>query len=375
MLLSNEFAPDPRVYNEAKVLVDNGYDVTILAWDRELRSPKVENIDGIKVERIPILSVYSTGIRQIWRMLVFWLIAFWRAVKKDFDVIHCHDFDTLPLGFAIATLKGRKIIFDAHESYSDTPGIASLKVLSRIIDNCERHIVRKVDFLITVGERLRQKYVRQGVKYSKVIGNWKRLQDYYIPALDRTFAKRRLDINDNQLVISYITWLNPERMIIPLIEAASISDNVFVILGGTGILENEIKNRIKECNNIRYIGFVHPRDIPLYTVIADVIYYGFDQSIPLAQYSAPNKLFEALAAGKAIISGDFGEIAKIVREEQCGLVIENINTDKLVKAFNLLNDKAILQRFQSNALSAAQKKYNWSLASKELLMVYKLIEN
>ena len=35
MLLSNPFAPDPRVYKEARTLTRNGYTVTIIAWDRQ----------------------------------------------------------------------------------------------------------------------------------------------------------------------------------------------------------------------------------------------------------------------------------------------------------------------------------------------------
>ena len=35
MLLSKEFCNDPRVNKEAKALVDSGYDVTVLMWDRQ----------------------------------------------------------------------------------------------------------------------------------------------------------------------------------------------------------------------------------------------------------------------------------------------------------------------------------------------------
>jgi hypothetical protein len=35
MLLSNAFLPDPRVLKEARSLTNAGYDVTVIAWDRE----------------------------------------------------------------------------------------------------------------------------------------------------------------------------------------------------------------------------------------------------------------------------------------------------------------------------------------------------
>ena len=45
MLLSNPFRPDPRVHREAKSLVNAGYEVTILCWDRKQRYPTEETIE------------------------------------------------------------------------------------------------------------------------------------------------------------------------------------------------------------------------------------------------------------------------------------------------------------------------------------------
>jgi len=54
------------------------------------------------------------------------------------------------------------------------------------------------------------------------------------------------------------------------------------------------------------------------------VYYGFDPNNPNARFSAPNKLFEALAAGKPLVTGDFGEIGEVVRESECGVILPKI---------------------------------------------------
>jgi hypothetical protein len=51
MLLANPFNHDPRVYNEAKTLVDTGHKFTVLAWDNKGMHPENEVIDGINVVR------------------------------------------------------------------------------------------------------------------------------------------------------------------------------------------------------------------------------------------------------------------------------------------------------------------------------------
>ena len=117
MLLSNAFDPDPRVQREAAALVQSGSHVTIICWDRDLKSAPSDCIDGIYVERIRIASTHGRGIGQSFYLVLFWLLAFFRALRKPFDIVHAHDFDTLPLGYILSKCKKAKLIYDAHESY------------------------------------------------------------------------------------------------------------------------------------------------------------------------------------------------------------------------------------------------------------------
>ncbi|HYA41277.1 MAG TPA: glycosyltransferase [Syntrophobacteraceae bacterium] len=98
MLLTNAFDPDPRVHHEAVSLVQNGYEVTILCWDRDYKKAAVEVVDGIGVERIYVRSTHGRGTTQMFFLFVFWLKALLRGFSTRCDAIHCHDFDTLPLG-------------------------------------------------------------------------------------------------------------------------------------------------------------------------------------------------------------------------------------------------------------------------------------
>jgi hypothetical protein len=52
MLLSNPFLPDPRVEKEATALIDAGFHVKILAWDRGKKKPQVTKEKGIDDQRI-----------------------------------------------------------------------------------------------------------------------------------------------------------------------------------------------------------------------------------------------------------------------------------------------------------------------------------
>ena len=367
MLLTNAFDPDPRVYQEAKVLIEKGYKVSILCWDRDPKAPFQENIDGIYVERIYVKSTHGRGSTQIIFLLLFWIKALIKALSKKIDITYCHDFDTLPLGYTISRLKKTKLVYDAHESYVDMLANNVSPLIKKIISVAENYLLKKVDLTITVGDILKESLIKKGALQVMVVGNWKQLTDFQFSAKVLEEEKTKLGIPKDALVVSYIAHLNPERKIEPLLRSIENEENVFLVVGGRGPIEKIVRNSAQKHKNIIFLGFVHPLKVPFYVALSDVVYYGFDKNNPNAQYSAPNKLFEALAAGKAIITGDFGEIGHIVKKYNCGLILKDYSIEEIKNAINILKNKNYLIEIQNNSLKIAEKKYNWQMAKENLI--------
>ena len=105
MILANPFTHDPRVYNEAKSLVEAGHNITILAWDRHNKNSKTDIIDGINVVRLHNTWFMKILLKDIFRLFFWWNLGCKVALKlhseNHFDVIHCHDLDTLPIGIKL----------------------------------------------------------------------------------------------------------------------------------------------------------------------------------------------------------------------------------------------------------------------------------
>src|SRR5262249_28669247 len=101
MLLTNTYDPDPRVRQEALTLVAMGCHVKILAWDRDRKSPAHQVMEGVEIERVFLASTHGRGTTQLFFYALLYLRMFWRGWKSKFDVVHCHDLDTLPLGFLL----------------------------------------------------------------------------------------------------------------------------------------------------------------------------------------------------------------------------------------------------------------------------------
>src|SRR4030043_2096082 len=107
MLLSNPYRPDPRVLIEARALILEGIDVNLVAWDREQTWPKRATEDGIQVLRLGPKCPPREAAKKLLRLPRFWLGALKARKRINLDVVHSHDFDTLPLGRLISRLSGR----------------------------------------------------------------------------------------------------------------------------------------------------------------------------------------------------------------------------------------------------------------------------
>lgn len=373
MLLTNVYDPDPRVRQEALALIGIGCRVRILAWDRDCGSaaPTFECMEGVEVERVFLQSTHGRGTMQLFFYAALYLKMLWRGWRTRFDVVHCHDLDTLPLGFILGKLKGKAIVYDAHESFPDMIGGNVHGIVRRGLVRLENFLIRRTDLLITVGDKLRRHFADRGSPHSVVVGNWKRLSEYSRPEEERIAIRRKLGIPDGALTVAFIAQLHKERQLEPLLDAIDACPEVYLIVGGKGALADLVVRRAATNKRIVYVGFVRGADVPAYTCAADAIYYGFDCENPNARFSAPNKLFEALAAGRPLLTGDFGEIADVVRQVSCGFVLSEYTAAEIGGALvRLRDDQQLRHSMAANAKRHGEAVMNWDRAEETLYAEY-----
>ena len=77
-----------------------------------------------------------------------------------------------------------------------------------------------------------------------------------------------------------------------------------------------------ESNNVTFTGFIPNRDLPLYQAAADLLLMPYSRSImgssgtaDSASVASPMKMFEYMAAGRAIVSADLPVIREVLHEE------------------------------------------------------------
>jgi glycosyltransferase involved in cell wall biosynthesis len=175
------------------------------------------------------------------------------------------------------------------------------------------------------------------------------------------------------LLVVCITQLLKDRKIEELLDAARDYAGVYVVLGGKGVLEELVARAAAANPRIRRQGFLSGKAIADYTCAADVVYYGFDPDNPNARFSAPNKLYEALAAGRPLITGDFGEIASVVREAECGIVLPEYSPKEIQKAFRTFEDQDAREVMARNSRLWGRNSMNWDKGEEVLYREYSLL--
>ena len=339
MLVTSGGDDDPRVCMEARGLAETGREVLVIGWNRQDGRRSFTRRDGVAFLR---LGPATRDGRGIWQAA--FLLRYWRRVRRATTrlrpaVVHCHDLDTLPAGRRIARRAGAKLVFDAHENYPDMMADHLPAPAVTLLRRMERRAVGRCDAMITVGQLLAEHYRKLAAADVRVVGNWKDPSDYTLRDEDRAEMRQAMSLRNGKLAVSFIANLGPERRLTALLEAVEADKRFCCVIGGDGPqapLARAAAERSPE--SVVYLGRVAPGDVPRLVAACDAVFYGYDADNLNARWSAPNKLFEAIAAGLPILTGNFGEIAHVVRTHGCGLLADTASTASLREALEVLAD-------------------------------------
>jgi glycosyltransferase involved in cell wall biosynthesis len=372
MLLSNAFRPDPRVAREAEGLARAGHKVTIVSWDREARFAAEEKLAGYHVRRVQsVRTVYGAGTRQL-----LYTPRFWDAAAKEVetlrpDVIHCHDLDTLPAGWWLRGCSKAHLVYDAHEDYPAMMSLYLPGLMVRALSWLEKRLLGRVDLTITASTVLADKLRAQGVSAVTTLGNFQPLEPFDAVGRDEVRSMRaELGLAVDDLVVAYIGGFSRNRQLLLLIEAARVMPNVQVLIWGDGHQRQDVEAAVIHAANVRYLGWLPSERVPLCSRLADVVYYCLKPDYPGAVYNAPNTLSNAMAAGRPIIANDVGDLGRIVRQTECGILLQDVTAAAIQRAIEELRDPAVRRRMGEAGRAAAEERYNWTEVERQLNRIY-----
>lgn len=360
MVVSNDVVHDTRVVKEARALRTAGHEVTLLGWDRTGRRAAYEVWDGFPLHRVRTRGSLRVLPNDLLRNPLWWRLATGVGRSLQFDAIHAHDLDALPIGVRLKRRTGKPLVYDCHEVF----GYMIERDVPRFVTNyafrMEARLAPYADRVVTVNEFV-QKYIEGLVaKPAVVIRNTQLLQveEYRPPPGDGPFT------------VLYVGTLHKSRFILPAIEVVAEMPEIRLVIAGGKQLSPLVRGLCAQHPNTEYLGEVPSERVFPMTLESHAVLSMFDPSHRINQVGVPNKIYEAMAAGRPSIVTRGLPMADIVEREQCGLAVP-YTKDGLKEAIHrLVEDPELTRRLGRNGLAAAKREYNWDQDRRRLVSLY-----
>jgi glycosyltransferase involved in cell wall biosynthesis len=120
-------------------------------------------------------------------------------------------------------------------------------------------------------------------------------------------------------------------------------------------------------------GYVAHDAIPEWLAAADVVVAPYPP-LPEELWFSPLKLFEYMAAGKAIVASAAGQIAEVIQHGHNGLLVRPGDVAQLAEAIlDLLNDPGERQRLGHNARRQAVEQHSCAAYIRRLESLYQTV--
>ncbi len=355
---------DAAVFKNAESLAESGFDVHLLAWDRQHNLPEDKN-RKYHVHRFTMKAPYD-------RMTILFYQPFWMLYELYFllasrpDIINACDLDTLLPAVMVKLLYRCRLfytIYDFYADHFDDRRGSLIRLIKRSLASLEKFLIGFADVLFLADEcRLEEV---KGARIKKVVYIYNSPMDRFVNGEGRSPG--------DELVVLYAGLINPSRGVEYMVEAVEAVDGVTMIIAGP---DDADKLRIDTPVNpkkIKFIGYLPTyEDVLRTTMNADVLFRFEDPGRSSSKYASPNKLFEAMMCGKPFIVNEGIGSSRIVAETNCGPIVPFGDVGALKNALTALrDDPALRARAGASGRKAYDEKYSWSIMEKRLTEAYK----
>jgi glycosyltransferase involved in cell wall biosynthesis len=152
-----------------------------------------------------------------------------------------------------------------------------------------------------------------------------------------------------------------------LLAAREIPAAKFVCVGGRDFEVERLAARAASLglSNVELTGRVPHAEVPSYLLAADVLVAPFTEDgrdvagKVITPFASPLKLFEYMAAGRAVVASRVGAVPEVLSDEENALLVAPGVVSQLVGAVKrLLDDRALAERLGAAARSDV-RRYSW----------------
>jgi len=300
----NDLRHDQRMERICSTLAASGYRVEIIGR----RFPDSPPTDDKPYRQIRLRCLIRKGKAAYveYNLRLFFFLLF-----KRLHILGTVDCDTLPAGWLIRNIRGIKLVFDAHEWFSEVPEVVERPTVQRVWQWVEKKLIRRADAAYSVCAPIAEHYSRiSGVSFGVIMN---------APAYQGETER----LADDERFILYQGALNKGRGLEAIITAMHQLP-LKLVLVGEGDLSAELRamvQRLGLSQKVQFAGWVKPDKLPTYTRRA---WLGLNVSENLGlsyYYSLNNKFFDYIHSGLPSLVNPFPEYMRLMKQWQVGIPV------------------------------------------------------
>jgi len=363
IIRSNPVRPDSRVEKEAWSLKEAGYDVHILAWDRDTDVYETNEYINIANVSIPITrlghkATFGEGLKNLKSYLAFQFHVRKWLKKHDFNIVHACDFDTAFFSQSIVHRKKEKFIFDIFDFLYGEPH----NFMQKCVKKAQINIINRANATIICTEERKKQIFGSNPKELAVVHN----TPAAVQVSDTDF---KIDVTD-KVKIAYVGILQDYRLLKEVAEVITKSKNLELHIGGFGKYESYFFQLSEKFDNIKFYGRLNYDQTLALEKACDVMLAIYDPSIENHRFAAPNKFYESLMLGKPVVMVKGTGMSQVVEENNIGVLIEYSEIGFLEGINKLINEKHLWPTMEQKMKKLYNENYSWEEMRKRLLGLY-----
>lgn len=360
LYLTQWFDPEPGVIKGVdfvRALGAAGHEVTVVTGlpnyptgriypGYRFRLFQTEEIDGVRVERLPLYPSHSTSsLGRALNFLSFFVSALLYGLLRGgrYDLAYVYH-PPITVGLAAALfgpLRRLPFVLEIQDLWPDTvvtSGMTGTSRLASVLSGLCNFTYRRARAIVLQSEGMRTRLIERGTPAAKlhVIRNWADANALARPAAERT----ALGFGDG---FALVYGGNLGRM--QALDTAIDAMQRFAARGGTGdlyLIGDGIEREALQAhaarigaNNVHFVDRMPQNEVVRWYAAADALLLHIARD-PLFEITIPSKTQFYLAAGKAIVAGIDGEAAAILRASGAAMLAPPQDADALCDAITAM---------------------------------------
>ncbi len=182
----------------------------------------------------------------------------------------------------------------------------------------------------------------------------------------RADVRTGLGMPANPIIVfvgNFYVWHDVPTLLAAFAEVVEKTPEARLVMVGDGAMRNTIMQRTVDLGIekvVHFTGMVAHHDVPRFLAAADIAVVPYP-ALTTQMWLSPLKLYEYMAAGKAIVASSIGQLNDVLEDGRNGLLVPPGDAQAMADAlYRLVLDPALAGQLGEQARHDAVQKHSWT---------------